>query len=119
MHQNYDDEDGPIYSLMLSPCYEDGAMHVKVGMMLPNEGDENEDAIMVNALTLLYAAFDLMNTDTDFLNIVKAKQEQLMETDFIATDATVEETAAKPVEYLDESRKIIKLDFTSTTKGRA
>lgn len=104
------------YALLVEPVYEDDGMSVRVGMAIPDGKDEAEEEVMTSMLYLLYAAFDLVNTDTEMFNKVKEHYDMLSAAGAIEM---VEADDKVAVEYLDEDKKIIKLNFSTQTKGRA
>lgn len=110
------EDDNNWYALLVEPVYDEDGMSVRVGMAIPEGKDAGEEEVMTSMLHLLYAAFDLVNTDTEVFNKVKSHYDQLVATGGIDMEEEDEKVA---VEYLDEDKKIIKLNFSTQTKGRA
>jgi len=114
------------YALVLRPfdIADDGSedMQMSVGMSANSDNEHSEETqnIMYYTMTLLAAAFELINTDTAFFNTVRKKRDAMFtkeEDDFMDDIPSDGITVSKP-QYVTEGN-VIKLTQFTKTKGNA
>ena len=107
MNEYHEDDPDNLYSIMLVPYFTGKQLNVKIGMGFPRVDDpEDQTHInMVSALTLLAAAFRLMQEDDKLAKKLIKKSKEIMD-DF--SDG-FKDTA--PTTYLDEEKKVVKPSF--------
>jgi len=109
------DDEHNVYSLVLVPYIDGDSLNVRVGMGFPKVDDERDKihVDMISTLTLLATAFKLMQSD-EKLNKKLFKHYKETLKDF--TGNTQEEHDPVAVEYLDETKKVIKPTFGKKDK---